>query len=66
MRTCSRLLLSEVKLDFGARQVIITRDESARTELRKTLGDAGLILTLLESKGSWLYSLILRWVVDEP
>ncbi|KAH6917671.1 hypothetical protein BKA70DRAFT_1139349 [Coprinopsis sp. MPI-PUGE-AT-0042] len=39
------------RLEFGARQCILVRDENARTELRKQVGDIGLILTLYESKG---------------
>ncbi|KAF8319670.1 P-loop containing nucleoside triphosphate hydrolase protein [Clavulina sp. PMI_390] len=39
------------KGDFGARQVILVRNDAVREELRKELGEAGLILTLLESKG---------------
>ncbi|KAH6917673.1 hypothetical protein BKA70DRAFT_1178689 [Coprinopsis sp. MPI-PUGE-AT-0042] len=39
------------RIEFGARQCILVRDENARTELRKQVGDIGLILTLYESKG---------------
>ncbi|KAF9509961.1 hypothetical protein BS47DRAFT_108769 [Hydnum rufescens UP504] len=43
--------VGDTRMDFGARQVIIVRDDGAREELRRQLGDAGLILTLIESKG---------------
>ncbi|TFK22063.1 hypothetical protein FA15DRAFT_623047 [Coprinopsis marcescibilis] len=39
------------RIEFGARQCILVRDETARAELRKQVGDIGLILTLYESKG---------------
>ncbi|KAG2023736.1 hypothetical protein CC2G_001355 [Coprinopsis cinerea AmutBmut pab1-1] len=39
------------RIEFGARQCILVRDEIARTELREQVGDIGLILTLYESKG---------------
>ncbi|KAF8336973.1 uncharacterized protein EI90DRAFT_3119273 [Cantharellus anzutake] len=41
----------DTRLDFGARQVIIVRNDEARDEVRAALGDEGLVLTLLESKG---------------
>ncbi|KAH7337929.1 hypothetical protein B0J17DRAFT_405385 [Rhizoctonia solani] len=40
-----------VKVDFGAHQVILVRNEAARNSLRAQVGDIGLILTLYESKG---------------
>ncbi len=43
---------TNTRLDFGARQVIIVRDADAREEIREAIGDAGLVLTLLESKGT--------------
>lgn len=43
---------SESRLDFGAHQVIIVRDNVARSKLHEVLGESGLILTLLESKGT--------------
>ncbi|KAJ2931128.1 hypothetical protein H1R20_g5904, partial [Candolleomyces eurysporus] len=39
------------QIEFGARQCILVRDEAAKAELRKQVGDIGLILTLYESKG---------------
>ncbi|KAF6765917.1 hypothetical protein DFP72DRAFT_996790 [Ephemerocybe angulata] len=39
------------RIEFGARQCILVRDDAARTELRQQVGDIGLILTLYESKG---------------
>ncbi|CAE6484842.1 unnamed protein product, partial [Rhizoctonia solani] len=41
----------DVKVDFGAHQVILVRNEAARNALRAQVGDIGLILTLYESKG---------------
>ncbi|KAF8336966.1 P-loop containing nucleoside triphosphate hydrolase protein [Cantharellus anzutake] len=41
----------DTRLDFGARQVIIVRNDEARDEVRAALGNEGLVLTLLESKG---------------
>ncbi|KAF8974058.1 hypothetical protein BDZ97DRAFT_421872 [Flammula alnicola] len=38
-------------IEFGAQQCILVRDEAAREELRKQVGDIGLIMTLYESKG---------------
>jgi hypothetical protein len=57
----------DTRMDFGARQVIIVRDDAAREELRRQLGDAGLILTLIESKGLNMISIkiaptLTRWV----
>ncbi|TFK51884.1 hypothetical protein OE88DRAFT_1483274 [Heliocybe sulcata] len=39
------------RIDFGARQCILVRNEAARDELRKEVGQIGLIMTLYESKG---------------
>ncbi|KAJ2926880.1 hypothetical protein H1R20_g10209, partial [Candolleomyces eurysporus] len=39
------------QIEFGARQCILVRDDAAKAELRKQVGDIGLILTLYESKG---------------
>jgi hypothetical protein len=44
-------------MDFGARQVIIVRNDNAREVLRRELGDTGLILTLIESKGLYMISI---------
>ncbi|KAG8753172.1 hypothetical protein FRC11_007661, partial [Ceratobasidium sp. 423] len=41
----------DVKIDFGANQVILVRNDAARDALRAQVGDIGLILTLYESKG---------------
>ena len=37
--------------DFGAEQVILVRDTHVKSNLRGQIGDAALILTVLESKG---------------
>ncbi|KJA29102.1 hypothetical protein HYPSUDRAFT_32443 [Hypholoma sublateritium FD-334 SS-4] len=42
---------SESPIEFGAQQCILVRDEKARDDLRKQVGDIGLIMTLYESKG---------------
>ncbi|CAE6480843.1 unnamed protein product [Rhizoctonia solani] len=42
---------AETKIDFGASQVILVRNEAARNDLRAQVGEIGLILTLYESKG---------------
>ncbi|KAF8686413.1 UvrD-like helicase C-terminal domain [Rhizoctonia solani] len=42
---------AETKIDFGASQVILVRNEAARNALREQVGEIGLILTLYESKG---------------
>ncbi|RXW12996.1 hypothetical protein EST38_g12858 [Candolleomyces aberdarensis] len=39
------------RIEFGARQCILVRDEVAKAKLRKQVGDIGVILTLYESKG---------------
>ncbi|KAF6765913.1 hypothetical protein DFP72DRAFT_865039 [Ephemerocybe angulata] len=39
------------RIEFGARQCILVRDETARNELRQRVGDIGVILTLYDSKG---------------
>ncbi|KAG8760240.1 hypothetical protein FRC11_000711 [Ceratobasidium sp. 423] len=39
------------KIDFGADQVILVRNDAAREALRAQVGEIGLILTLYESKG---------------
>lgn len=42
------------RLDFGASQVVLVRNDAARNALRTRVGEIGLILTLYESKGEWL------------
>ncbi|TFK51882.1 hypothetical protein OE88DRAFT_1699141 [Heliocybe sulcata] len=42
---------SKARIEFGARQCILVRNEAARDELRGQVGDIGLIMTLYESKG---------------
>ncbi|CAE7089127.1 unnamed protein product [Rhizoctonia solani] len=42
---------ADTRIDFGASQVILVRNEAARTALRAQVGEIGLILTLYESKG---------------
>ncbi|KAG9101942.1 hypothetical protein FS749_001473 [Ceratobasidium sp. UAMH 11750] len=42
---------TDTKIDFGASQVILVRNEAAREALREQVGEIGLILTLYESKG---------------
>ncbi|QRV93432.1 UvrD-like helicase carboxy-terminal domain protein [Ceratobasidium sp. AG-Ba] len=42
---------ADTKIDFGASQVILVRNEAAREDLRAQVGEIGLILTLYESKG---------------
>ncbi|CAE6529326.1 unnamed protein product [Rhizoctonia solani] len=44
----------DVKIDFGANQVILVRNDAARNALRAQVGDIGLILTLYESKGQYM------------
>ncbi|KAF6740880.1 hypothetical protein DFP72DRAFT_951310 [Ephemerocybe angulata] len=39
------------RIEFGARQCILVRDEAARNKLRQRVGDIGVILTLYDSKG---------------
>ncbi|OCL09185.1 hypothetical protein AOQ84DRAFT_221144 [Glonium stellatum] len=43
--------LSERIADFGAEQVILVRDEDAKTRLQAEIGDVALVLTILQSKG---------------
>ena len=43
--------LSDRLSDFGAEQVIIVRDDEAKTDLQAELGSLALILTIFESKG---------------
>ncbi|EPQ56620.1 P-loop containing nucleoside triphosphate hydrolase protein [Gloeophyllum trabeum ATCC 11539] len=42
---------SAARIEFGARQCILVRNETAKDELRQHVGDIGVILTLYESKG---------------
>ncbi|CAE6534820.1 unnamed protein product [Rhizoctonia solani] len=42
---------ADTRIDFGASQVILVRNEAARAALRSQVGEIGLILTLYESKG---------------
>ncbi|KAH7337934.1 hypothetical protein B0J17DRAFT_405653 [Rhizoctonia solani] len=42
---------ADTRIDFGASQVILVRNEAARAALRAQVGEIGLILTLYESKG---------------
>ncbi|EGN94529.1 hypothetical protein SERLA73DRAFT_114784 [Serpula lacrymans var. lacrymans S7.3] len=39
------------RIEFGAQQCILVRNEVAKEKLRKEVGDVGLIMTLYESKG---------------
>ncbi|KAI0089831.1 hypothetical protein BDY19DRAFT_992789 [Irpex rosettiformis] len=39
------------QIEFGANQCILVRDEAAKDELQKQVGDIGTVLTLYESKG---------------
>ncbi|KAI9731582.1 MAG: hypothetical protein M1834_004702 [Cirrosporium novae-zelandiae] len=43
--------LSERIADFGAEQVILVRDDDAKAKLQTEIGDAALVLTILQSKG---------------
>ena len=38
-------------MEFGAKQVILVRDHSMKEELKREIGEAGLILTILQAKG---------------
>ncbi|KDN37502.1 hypothetical protein RSAG8_10101, partial [Rhizoctonia solani AG-8 WAC10335] len=42
---------ADTRIDFGASQVILVRNDAARAALRAQVGEIGLILTLYESKG---------------
>ncbi|KAI6101328.1 P-loop containing nucleoside triphosphate hydrolase protein [Pisolithus sp. B1] len=39
------------RIEFGAQQCILVRDEKAKEKFRQQVGDIGLIMTLYESKG---------------
>ncbi|KAG1881873.1 hypothetical protein C8R48DRAFT_682497 [Suillus tomentosus] len=39
------------RIEFGAEQCILVRDDAARQKLRDEVGEVGLIMTLYESKG---------------
>ncbi|CAE7234107.1 unnamed protein product [Rhizoctonia solani] len=41
----------DTKIDFGANQAILVRNDAARQALRAQVGEIGLIFTLYESKG---------------
>ncbi|KAI9892526.1 MAG: hypothetical protein M1814_001483 [Vezdaea aestivalis] len=41
----------EQNFQFGAEQVILVRDTSTQEQLQALVGDAGLVLTILQSKG---------------
>ena len=41
----------ELELAFGAEQVIVTRDDDVKEKLMNDLGDAALVLTILQAKG---------------
>ena len=43
--------LNDRVADFGAEQVILTRDDEAKRSLQEKIGSMALILTILESKG---------------
>lgn len=43
--------LSDKFGEFGAEQVVLVRDNEAKANLKSTMGDSALILTILESKG---------------
>lgn len=59
MRLCNVIYLlitclpffRDTRIDFGASQVILVRNDTARDALRAQVGEIGLILTLYESKG---------------
>ncbi|KAG8938168.1 hypothetical protein FRC03_007557 [Tulasnella sp. 419] len=42
---------ADAKVEFGAEQVILVRNDAARDKLVEKLGDLALVLTLYESKG---------------
>lgn len=42
---------AENSADFGAEQVILVHDQVAKTKLQAAIGDAALVLTILQSKG---------------
>jgi len=50
---CKQFLIGEDanKLEFGAHQCILVRDEAAVKKLREKVGDIGMIMTLYDSKG---------------
>ncbi|PVG01897.1 hypothetical protein CPB86DRAFT_698462 [Serendipita vermifera] len=41
----------ERRIEFGAEQCVLVRNEAVKRDLRQKIGDIGLILTLYESKG---------------
>lgn len=43
--------LSAKAASFGAEQVILVRDQESKQELRKAIGNVGLVLTIVQSKG---------------
>ncbi|KAF8972584.1 hypothetical protein BDZ97DRAFT_1752471 [Flammula alnicola] len=47
----SRNRKSNEKIELGANQCILVRDEAARQQLVEEIGDIGLIMTLYDSKG---------------
>ncbi|CAG8757797.1 24889_t:CDS:2, partial [Racocetra persica] len=54
-------------VEFGANQVIIVRDEKAKKRLVKSIGKAGLILTIFEAKGMEFNDVLLYdFFTDSP
>ncbi|KAL8718323.1 MAG: hypothetical protein Q9225_004520 [Loekoesia sp. 1 TL-2023] len=66
---CEPDVLARVKLNstdlpgstasFGAKQVVLVRDDKTKARLLESVGDIGLVLTILQSKGMEFNSVIL-------
>jgi ATP-dependent exoDNAse (exonuclease V) beta subunit len=41
----------DAKIELGANQVIIVRDDNAKRNMKKLVGDSALIMTVFQSKG---------------
>ncbi|CAG8521874.1 1680_t:CDS:10 [Paraglomus brasilianum] len=55
------------KIEFGAEQVIIVRDDEAKQNLRGKIGDAGLVMTVFETKGMEFNDVLLyNFFTDSP
>ncbi|CAG8482154.1 10326_t:CDS:10 [Paraglomus occultum] len=57
----------ENKIEFGAEQVILVRNEIVKRKLEKLVGDRGIIMTIFESKGMEFNDVLLyNFFTDSP
>jgi len=54
-------------IEFGAQQVIIVRNDETKSYVKKQMGDAGLVMTIFETKGMEFNDVLLfNFFTDSP